>query len=296
MSGDMLTEAVGLLKERALPEGGFRSGVGGGYRPDATAWAVMALRGAGAGSGLLAPALERLAADQAPDGRLCISPRHPETFWPTPLGILAWQGVPDFVQAQTRAVQFLLSTTGEHHPNPPDSPTAHDSSIPGWPWVAGTHSWVHPTSLAMIALRVVGQDRHPRVMEGQRLLLDRQLPAGGWNYGNTKVFDTPLHPMPESTGLALNALAGRLARPLVLASLAYLKEVAPGLKTPKGLAWSLLGLSAWGERPEAAAAWLAASFSRQARYGPYDTESLALLVIARKAPGGLDSFYAPPSV
>lgn len=292
MAADLLAEATGLLQERALGEGGFRSAARGDYRPDATAWAVVALRSAGAGAGQVLPALERLAADQAADGRLPISPRHPQAFWPTPLGILAWQGVPDFEATSARAVHFLLSTSGEHYPRPPDSPVAHDTSIPGWPWIARTHSWVNPTALAMLALRVAGQGRHARVREGRRLLLDRQLPGGGWNYGNTKVFDTDLHPMPESTGLALNALAGSAAEPQVAASLKYLQEVTPALRTPKGLAWSLLGLGAWGRRPAAAADWLGQCFHRQERYGPFDTEALALTIIALKAPGGLDSLYA----
>jgi hypothetical protein len=36
------------LRERALPEGGYWSGVRGVYRSGATAWAVLALRQAGA--------------------------------------------------------------------------------------------------------------------------------------------------------------------------------------------------------------------------------------------------------
>ncbi len=294
MAGDTLAEAVGLLQERALAEGGFRSAAGADYRPDATAWAVVALRAAAVDPKLLLPALERLAADQAPDGRLPISPRHPEAFWPTPLGLLAWQGIPDFRAAAARAAHFLLSTTGEHYPRPPDSPTAHDTAIPGWPWIARTHSWVNPTALAMLALTVAGQGRHARIQEGRRLLLDRQLPAGGWNYGNTRVFGATLHPLPESTGLALNALAGNTPRAQVAASLRYLQEVAPRLRTPKALAWSLLGLGAWGERPAATLTWLKQCFQRQARSGPFDTEALALLVIALKAPGGLDSLYDKP--
>ncbi len=291
MNRDVLAGAVGLLVDRSLAEGGFRSGAGTGYRPDASAWAVIALRAAGAGRELIQPALERLAVEQAKDGRLSISPQHPEAFWPTALGILAWQGLTGFEEAKQRAVHFLLTTTGLHFEHSPDSPVAHDPTIPGWPWIAQTHSWVIPTALAILALRVAGQGEHGRVKEGRRLLMDRQLPGGGWNYGNTKVFGMVLHPMPESTGLALNAVAGSVDRSQVALSLAYLGGVTPPLRTPKGLAWSLLGLGAWGERPAAAGQWLAQTFGRQERFGPFDTEALALLVIALQASGGLESLY-----
>ena len=42
------------------------------------------------------------------------------------------------------------------------------------------------------------------------MMLDRQLPHGGWNYGNTYVFGRELRPMPESTGAALTGLAGQV--------------------------------------------------------------------------------------
>jgi hypothetical protein len=125
------------------------------------------------------------------------------------------------------------------------------------------------------------------VKEAKEMLLDRQLPQGGWNYGNTTVFGQELRPMPESTGLALNALAGSVSRQHVEQSLQYLKTRFATLKTPRSLAWSLMGLGAWKERPEHAASYLAACLSRERRYGGYDTASLALLLLSYRAHGGL---------
>jgi hypothetical protein len=59
------------------------------------------------------------------------------------------------------------------------------------------------------------------MQEAKRLLLNRQLSVGGWNYGNTMVFGQNLHPMMESTGVALNALAGIASREEITPSLAY---------------------------------------------------------------------------
>lgn len=282
----MLAEAVRFIRERALPEGGFRSGVQGGYRSDATAWAVMALRQAGAAPELWEAGAARLAAAQLPDGCLPVDPHHPEAFHPTPVAVLAWQGLPDYQAASRRAVEFLLRTTGKHFPKKSDDPAEHDTAIPGWPWVADTHSWVEPTALTLLALSAAGYGDHPRFRDGRRLLLDRQLPGGGWNYGNTRVFGVTLQPLPDSTGVALTALAGVAPRTQVAASLDYLQRHVPALRTPKSLGWSLLGLTAWGERPPDCLPWLADCLRRQ-DVVPFDTESLAVLALALRPEGGL---------
>ena len=63
--------------------------------------------------------------------------------------------------------------------------------------------------MAVMALTREGLGAHPRVEEGSRLILDRALPHGGWNYGNKRVFGQELRPQPGPTGLALVALATR---------------------------------------------------------------------------------------
>ena len=191
-------------------------------RPDATAWGILALKASGTKSADLARLRGRLLAAQQPDGRVSISPQHPEAWWPTPLAILAWHQEPEFWPAQVRAIQFLLKTTGEHSPKQKDAPFAHDPSLRGWPWIEGTHSWIIPSSMAVIALRTAGYADHARVREAIRLLLDRQLSLGGWNYGNTKVFGQELQPMVDNTGVALSALANSIPRPEIEPSLQYL--------------------------------------------------------------------------
>ena len=100
--------------------------------------------------------------------------------------------------------------------------------------------------MAMMALEAAGRGAEPRLEEGRLLLLDRQIPGGGWNYGNTAVFGQVLRPMPESTGMALNALSHQVPREAVQASLAYLTGCVPALRTPWSLAWAIFGLGAWG--------------------------------------------------
>jgi hypothetical protein len=281
-----------ILRGRALSDGGFAHRLGGSYRPDATAWAILALRALRAGPDLIEPAQARLAADQLKDGRVSIAPYCPQAFWPTPLAVLAWHDSPAYKAQQARALEFLLATTGLHWKREPNCPFAHDPAIPGWPWVAGTHSWVEPTSLALIALKVTGYGQHERVRQGVRLLLDRQLPRGGWNYGNTLVFGRELYPAPESTGVALDALSGLRTREGLEKSLAFLQSQTRNLRTPLSLGWALLGLGAWEERPSEARAWILESLARQGKYGDYDTALISLLLVALVKTGGLESLFA----
>jgi hypothetical protein len=102
-------------------------------------------------------------------------------------------------------VQFLLGASGTHWEKKEDSPVAHDPSIRGWAWIEDTHSWIDPTVMALLALEVTGYREHPRFEEGIRMIMDRQLRQGGWNYGNTMVYGQELRPFPDTTGLALTA-------------------------------------------------------------------------------------------
>jgi hypothetical protein len=280
------------LRTRVIDrQGGFAGQVGGGFRADATAWAAVALHAVGRETDLVKAARARLAAQQLTDGRVCLSPEHPDTLWLTPLAILAWHQDPDHREAQTRASRFLLNSTGIHWQRRPDAPSEHDSALQGWPWIAKTHSWVEPTSLAILALRVTGWGEHERVKEAVRLLLNRQLPKGGWNYGNTKVFGQELFAFPESTGLVLNALRGMTPQPRVRKSLDYLQSRVQEVRTPLALGWGLMGLASWGEEPAGAQAWISECLEKQKRYGPYDTASLSLLLLASRASQGLESVF-----
>ena len=281
---DPLQPLSDALVARALGDGGFARDAGGAYAPDATAWAVIALDASLRGWAPLGRARDRLAASQGPDGRVAVDSQHPEAFWVTPLAALAWHGMPAYRAPYTRAIYFLQETTGRHWPKQPGAATGHDPEIRGWPWIEDTHSFVEPTALALLALRVAGKRESWRVPEGVRLLLDRQLPRGGWNYGNTTVYGQELRPAAVETGVALTALAGLVEQGQVLTSLGYLKAEVARLKTPLSLAWAMIGLGAWGECPaEARAALLATAAAPQA----LQTALLALVLLAAAGDAGL---------
>jgi hypothetical protein len=287
MNNDLPELLIKRIKTRELPEGGFPSKPEGLYRPDATAWAALALDAAGDGKTAVNKARSRLAADQMEDGRVCLSRNHPQTFWPTAPAVLAWHHSPAHQESQRKGIEFLLATAGEHWEKKKNSPAGHNTALRGWPWIEETHSWVEPTSLVLMALALDGKGDHQRAVEAECMLLDRQLPSGGWNYGNTTVFGRQLRPMPESTGLALSALVNMTARRSVEKSISYLKKETGRLTTPLSFGWSCLGLSSWGERPQIEQDALIRSLKRREIFGAYGTEELSLLLIALQATNGL---------
>jgi hypothetical protein len=274
---------------RALSDGGFAVQLGENYRSDSTAWACFVLSGNQESSDLIIHARNRLTEDQLPNGSLAISPLHRDVCWPTSLSVLAWHHSPIHQQAKDRAIQFLLNTTGLHWEKPEGAPIGHDTAIPGWPWMQNTHSWVAPTALAMIALTAAGFINHFRLQQATTLLVNRQLPDGGWNYGNTTVFGRTLHPFPETTGMALNALANRVTREEVRPSLEYLSHEIRRLQTPLSLGWAILGLKAWHVAPAGLTDQLKHTLEREQLYGGYTTSALSLLLAAEMAAEGLES-------
>ena len=202
------------------------------------------------------------------------------------LGLKNWNGAGDLGRPPKqpfnvdRATRWLLDTEGGTLPRQPSM--GHDSTLVGWPWVAGTHSWVEPTALAVLALKSVGKSNHSRTREGVRVLHDRLLPSGGCNCGNTIVFGQELLPHVQPTGLALLALHGepdhdgRIAR-----SLAWLQSAVDGQTAAASMAYAVWALARYGQPREQADRWLAAASKRKATISsPY---RMALLLLAGAA-------------
>jgi hypothetical protein len=287
--------ALAQLTQRARPGGGFAavSSEESPPRPDCTAWAAMALQACGCAQPLRQPALAMLAGYQLADGRVPLQRNFKETYWPTALALLAWHGESRQQAAARRAIDFLLSLESLTFPYDGNPASGSDSSLSGWPWVEGTYAWVVPTALALIALKAYGLENHTRVQAGVKLLLNRQLPNGGWNYGDTFVFDTQLLPFPDTTGFALEALSGLCSRHQVEKSIDYLRATIATLQSPQSLAWAVLGLGAWSARPAESTRWITRSLRLQNRYGDYDTDLLAQVIVAQYATGGLTRLYLP---
>jgi hypothetical protein len=290
MQDPLVDKYLETLESRYVEGIGFANRPGGEHRPDATCWSILALEAAGTASEMVRQGRQALVAEQLPDGRVCISPEHRDAFWPTALAILAWKGSPPYQDALEKAIGFLLEFDEVRTTQVANEIMGHDGTIRGWPWVARTHPWVEPTALALMALRVSGYTAHSRTQDALRLLIDRQLSAGGWNYGNTTVFGRQLRPMPETTGMALQAICGLVPSRQVEKSISYLHARLPSLCTPLALAWAILGLNAWDEKIQGLSEHVTRVLQRQHEYGPYDTVSLSALLFARHAENGLIHF------
>jgi hypothetical protein len=271
---------ISFILSRRDHDGGFPEIQGGDYRPDATAWVTLCLDAYQTHSDIAAAARAKLRSTQKADGSIPLSVDHPEAFWPTFPSVLAFSGDPEYKGAHAKAIDFLVSTTGRHSPNLENDPTGHDTTIQGWPWIDQTHSWVEPTSMAVRALTEAGLTNHDRTRDGIKLLLDRQLTDGGWNYGNTTVYGQLLNPMPGPTGMALWALADHVELSQVTGSLKYLQEQLGRLKTPLSLGWALKGLSSWNIKIEEGYELAFNCLGRQQRNGPYNTSHVAILLLA----------------
>lgn len=106
-----------------------------------------------------------------------------------------------------------------------DAPTEEpavvlDGTLDGFGWAHQTFAWVEPTALAMMAMCAAPSARawRERVEIGVNMLLDRQSPDGGWNYGNKRVLGVDLPGYPDTTGWALLGLAAAERAGVVSAS------------------------------------------------------------------------------
>jgi hypothetical protein len=203
---------------------------------------------------LVARAADWLATVQRKDGSLGVSASVPAPGWSTPYALLLWQAHGSHEVPRRRAVEWLLKERVDAPPRPTGierGVVSDDTTIRGWPWVEGTHSWVEPSALALLAAgREVGVS-HPRCSDAVRLLIDREVGSGGWNYGNGAVFGRMLRPQPAPTGLTLLALArAGASRDVVDRAASYLLGVLPEIGAASSLGWGMLGLRAWGSLPE----------------------------------------------
>jgi hypothetical protein len=233
-------------------------------------------------------ACEWLVRRQNEDGSVGVVEGQAEPCWPTSLAILAWEAAvrrnawPSVgtLQASVRAgLEWLMSVKGESLRR--NLQFGHDTTLVGWPWVVGTHSWMEPTAFAVLALRATGNAAHVRCQEAIRLLVDRQLSTGGANYGNTFVLGQELLPHTLPSAISLLALANlSLNDARVAMSLAWLTRAVENERGTPSLCFGLLALAAHDQPHPRADELIAAAEGRLTRRQPSGYQ-LALLAHAR---------------
>jgi hypothetical protein len=284
-----------------MPGGSWGYRDGGSPAVEPTALAALGLIATGSGmcsdssptgtTGRLAAvrrAAAWLAERQREEGSLPAVAGRSMPGWATPYAMLLWGRLEGFDGRRHRARDWLLGVEGQPlRPSAEDRAVlGHDPGLIGWPWVAGTHSWLEPTAMAILALCGEGCRDHPRVRRGLSLIVDRAVPGGGWNYGNTIVFGAALRPQPGPTGIALLALAacGRRDCPAVPPALDYLRRTLPSIRAAASVGWGVLGLKAHPTCPPEAASWLEESYER-CTGRPDATVGLGLLLMAWSGSG-----------
>lgn len=283
LRNDVLTERL-IAAQRPSGAWAYRADGAGAAEP--TALATLALlstpdsevrRAATEGA-------EWLTSIQKSGGEVPVSAELEGPCWGTSLAILAWLRVDAgrFRDSVTRAVRWMLACTAKTS-SVRTAEHQHDASLVGWAWVDGTHSWVEPTAYAMLALRAAGHAAHPRFDEARRLVVDRAIPSGGWNYGNTQVLANTLRPFPETTGVALAALAGGPRHAAVDRGIEFLIASLPRIRSPLALGWGLIGLAAWDAVPATAGEWLGEAIDRLLER-PANPQHDALLLLAASPP------------
>lgn len=274
---------------------------GWGYRPGTTSWteptalSLLALNALDRASTAYPFAKERriaaqrglewLLSTQRNDGGWPPTAQVSQSTWVTGLAVLALTRLRP-VAACRPGVEWLVRQAGRpssgldtlrawflHQPR--------ESSPPGWCWYPGTASWVIPTATGILALNnaAISESRiQERIRQGRAFLLARQCAAGGWNHGGSFVRSENAQPYPETTGIALLALAGT---PAVQISRSFqtAEEMLRDPQSAEGYHWLNLALAAHNR--------LTSAPTRISR--DWTTPALALDVIVRS---GVNTFLS----
>jgi hypothetical protein len=223
-----------------------------------------------------------LVAMQQANGEVVIRAGEQSPGWTTSLAVVAWNIVArnEYRAQIDSAIAWLVSNRGravERSDN-----FGHNTELIGWAYAEQTHSWVEPTAFGVLALKALQRNGDPLAREGIAVLIDRQLPGGGLNYGNTEVLGQYLRAHVEPTGIALIALAGEMdPSGRIAKSMAWLRRNIGPNTTPLSLCWGLLGLRAQGIELPPADDWLSAA-AEKVHGRDRSPHKLALLALAAK--------------
>jgi prenyltransferase beta subunit len=224
---------VGELQRQLLasqnPDGGWPFLKGSSWT-EPTALALLALRLHDHSAPVCQAAASWLERRQNPDGGWRPNDAVPASTWVTSLAILALPNTGK--RAGVWLSKHIYSKEG------------------GFPWFPGTAGWVTPTASSILALsRLDGASFASPIEQGRRFLLSRRCRDGGWNHGGSSFRSENATSYPETTGLALLALAGVPSEQFTAA----LRLGGDFLQNPgsiEGLSWLQMGLVAQGKKLE----------------------------------------------
>ena len=276
------------------PDGGWGATASRPSNTEATSFSVLAL----AGNEAAEAGLEWLASHQRQDGSWPWTSEIDAPSWASSQAVLALAESGAAPEAIDRGVDWLARLKGrtfDWRTRLRDwlrgrEAVELDSTLQGWPWAAGTFSWIEPTAFAVLALERASRG-HPtrhvrsRIREAWKMIVDRECPGGGWNYGNSRVLGVDMEPFPDTTALALLALQGADAGAVVDRGFHVLERLVDATKS--GLAFSLGALcrQAWGLDATPHLDGLAARFEADGFLD--DTRVIALALLASRETAAL---------
>jgi len=241
---DWISTSLDLLRSTVQDDGGWPYYASGGSAVEPTAMAVAALHAHQSDAPRVEAGLRFILAMQQPDGSLLPQAGQSQG---TGLGMAA--GIvlaahPASRAAADRVADHALSWKPETAPRTED--ISNDGSLIGFSWIPGVFSWVEPTAYGVLLMERTGRGDHPRTVEARRVLRDRAVPAGGWNYGNSIVLGSALEAVVMPTALVLLALGSDRKGREVTGGVKYLEQeaAAGGGHSPLSLGWMNLALRA----------------------------------------------------
>jgi len=271
------------------PDGGYgaRSGLPSATEP--TAVALLALSFEPGPDGTTATRAW-LRAQQTPEGGWPAMAGLQEPSWATALAVLALARYPDEGAAVQGGTTWLIGQRGRTIDGRRGllgrlfgrAPAVElNGALVGWPWLVDTFSWVEPTAYALLALKAVeprSAEAAARIGQGERVLLDRVCPDGGWNYGNARVLGENLWSYPDTTALALLALGKASSAAVAGQALDALEAMLAANQSGLATALGVLALAAHGRDVRTLRARLSTRFEETGFLG--DARSLAWALLA----------------
>jgi hypothetical protein len=253
----MLDEAVSLLLSLQNPDGGWGAVLSRRSNTEMTGLAVLALQSLGNNSIASAPlqkGMRWLIARQNGDGSWPINEYAKGPSWATAIAIVALAGVPEYRAQAVRAGRWALEQEGGKpgilaqlilFVRGQKNVVRLNPDLIGWPWTTGNFSWVEPTSYFMIAVKKLKADLpasalQQRIEQAELMLYDRMCDGGGWNSGNSEVYDEKLWAYPDTTALALIATQESRQRQENQVSLRALGEMMKSVESGLALSWATI--------------------------------------------------------
>ena len=290
----MIKAAVNLLVSAQNPDGGWGWTRGQNSTTECSSLALLALASLNDDKQALSirRGLGWLTKRQNVDGSWPLNDSLTVGSWTTPMAMLVLDLWREYEPQAVRAGKWVLTQQG-HRPgflanlllalSFKKKPVILNEELIGWPWMAGTFSWVEPTSYSLIALkrirrRLVGTNVDERIRQGESMIYDRMCDGGGWNYGNSMVYGEKLWPYADVTAIALIALQDHHDLMENRVSFAALQNAIKTVNSGLALSWGAICYEIYGYDSANLRNRLITGFETTGFLG--ETKSIALCILA----------------